>query len=166
MELCCTNSSSVLWWTTRAPSGGPPLAPVSGNGRCLSPSVFALLPLHLGTLVTTNWRWFLSPFLYRPRQISEKFNSELADVGNPLVTQLGRYLLWPGVDPGPLKQVGRNRLLVLATCKRRPCRCIESFPTGTFRLPCQVFFRVFSSVVRRMPECNKQRRGTARTVPK
>jgi hypothetical protein len=54
MEFCCTSSSSVLWWTTRAPSGSPQLAHVSGNCRCFSPSVFALLTMHFGTLVTSK----------------------------------------------------------------------------------------------------------------
>jgi hypothetical protein len=35
--------------TTRAPSGGPPLDPISGNCWCFRLGVFALLPLHLGT---------------------------------------------------------------------------------------------------------------------
>jgi len=38
----------LLRWTTHARSVGPPLAPISEN----YPSVFALLPVHLGTLVT------------------------------------------------------------------------------------------------------------------
>ena len=46
------SSSSVPWWTTRVPSGGSPLAAISRNCRCCSPSVFALLPTHPGTLVT------------------------------------------------------------------------------------------------------------------
>jgi len=35
-------------------------------------------------------------------QISERFDSKLADVQNSLVTLLGRQLRWPIVDPGPL----------------------------------------------------------------
>ena len=34
------------------------------------------------------------------RALTESFDSKLADVGNPLVQQLGRYLRWPRVDPG------------------------------------------------------------------
>jgi len=33
------------------------------------------------------------------RVLTESFDSKLADVGNPLVQQLGRYLSWPRVDP-------------------------------------------------------------------
>jgi hypothetical protein len=39
-------------------------------------------------------------------------------------------------------------------------------PTGTLRLPWLTFYRAFPSVERQMPECNSQRRGTARTLPK
>jgi len=33
------------------------------------------------------------------RALSESFDSKLADVGNPLIRQLGRYVSWPRVDP-------------------------------------------------------------------
>ena len=33
------------------------------------------------------------------RSLTESFDSKLADVGNPLVRQHGRYLRWPRVDP-------------------------------------------------------------------
>jgi len=33
------------------------------------------------------------------RALTESFHSKLADVGNPLIRQLGRYLRWPRVDP-------------------------------------------------------------------
>ena len=33
------------------------------------------------------------------RALTASFDSKLADVGNPLVRQLGRYLRWPSVDP-------------------------------------------------------------------
>ena len=33
------------------------------------------------------------------RALTESFDSSLADVGNPLLRQLGRYLSWPRVDP-------------------------------------------------------------------
>ena len=33
------------------------------------------------------------------RALTASFDSRLADVGNPLVRQLGRYLLWPRVGP-------------------------------------------------------------------
>jgi hypothetical protein len=39
-------------------------------------------------------------------------------------------------------------------------------PTGTLWLPRLRFFRAFSLVVRQMPGCNSQKRGTARTLPK
>jgi len=33
------------------------------------------------------------------RALTESFDSKLADVGNPLVRQLGRYLSFPRADP-------------------------------------------------------------------
>jgi len=33
------------------------------------------------------------------RALIASFDSKLADVGNPLVRQIGRYLRWPRVDP-------------------------------------------------------------------
>ena len=42
---------------------------------------------------------------------------KLADMGNPLVTQLSWYLHWPSVGPGPLKQVDCDRQLVSVTPK-------------------------------------------------
>jgi hypothetical protein len=44
--------------------------------------------------------------------------------------------------------------------------CIFIVPAGTLRLPRLRFFRAFFSVVRQMPGYNRQRRGTARTLPK
>jgi hypothetical protein len=41
--------------------------------------------------------------LIQIRSLVERFDSKLADVGNPLVRQLGRYLRWPSVDPGLLR---------------------------------------------------------------
>jgi hypothetical protein len=38
-------------------------------------------------------------------------------------------------------------------------------PTAILRLPWLKFFRAFSSVVRQMPGCTSQRRGTVRTLP-
>jgi hypothetical protein len=71
---------------------------------------------------------------------AERFDPNFVDVGNPLVTQLGRYLRWPSVDQGPLKQADRDRQHVLATSKKRPCWHTESWPPGTFRLPWLRFF--------------------------
>jgi hypothetical protein len=44
--------------------------------------------------------------------------------------------------------------------------CVLIVPTGSLRLPWLRFFHAFSSVVRQMPGCNSQRRGTAPTLPK
>jgi len=41
----------------------------------------------------------VSIFAENIRALTVSFDSKLADVGNPLVRQLGRYLLRPGVDP-------------------------------------------------------------------
>jgi len=36
--------------------------------------------------------------------LCEGFDSQLTGVRNRLCTQFGRYLRWPSVEPGPLKQ--------------------------------------------------------------
>jgi hypothetical protein len=80
-------------------------------------------------------------FTEHVRSLSERFNfSKLADAGNPLVMQLGS---WPSVDLSSLKQGNRDRQLVLATCKRRPCQYTELFSTGTFQLPWLRLFPYF-----------------------
>ena len=69
----------------RAPHGGPLPAPMSEGYRCCSPSVSALLhEIHedLG----------IPLFADHIRALTESFDSKLADEGNPLVRQLGRYL--------------------------------------------------------------------------
>jgi len=98
MEFCCTNSSSILWWTTCAPSGGLPLTAILGNCRCFSPCVFALLPVQLGTLVTSKFTrtW---EFLFLPTT-SGLWEIRLLKVswcGKPL-SYAARQLtkLWPG----------------------------------------------------------------------
>jgi hypothetical protein len=51
--VCCsTSSSSVPWWITHARSGDPLSATMSKSCKCYNSSAFALLPTHLGTLVT------------------------------------------------------------------------------------------------------------------
>jgi hypothetical protein len=97
--------------------------------------VQVLLPVHLGTLVKGIFTMISFPLLYRPHQISERLDTKLSDVGNPLVTQHGRNLRWRSVDPGLLKQGDRDRQLILAVRKRRLWRHNVSCPAGTFRLP-------------------------------
>jgi hypothetical protein len=48
-ESCYTSSSSAPWWTMRAPLGGPPPAPTSEGCMYYNLSVFASLPVLLGT---------------------------------------------------------------------------------------------------------------------
>jgi len=62
-----------------------------------------------------DWKhWYL---LLRPYQISERFDSKLADVGNPLFEQPGTHLRWPSVDLRPLIRGNQYRILVLVTRK-------------------------------------------------
>ena len=91
-EYCCISSSTVQWWTTRAPSAGPSLAPMSGSCRYFNPSVFALLPLHLGTLVTRSSQGFASSILRRPHQSpNREFRLKVSWCWEPLFSELGRY---------------------------------------------------------------------------
>jgi hypothetical protein len=48
------SSSSFLRRTTRALFGGPSPASLSGNFRYFKPNVFAMLPVHLGALMTVR----------------------------------------------------------------------------------------------------------------
>ena len=76
----------------RAPRGGPLSAPISGSYRC-----YKCLRLATGA------PWYVSNrqihedlgvplFAHHIRALTESFDSKLADVGNPLVRQLGIYL--------------------------------------------------------------------------
>ena len=78
----------------RAPLGGPLPAPMSGGYRFCNPSVSTL---------ATGAPWYVSNrqihedlgvplFAYHIRALTASFDSKLADVENPLVRQLGRYL--------------------------------------------------------------------------
>jgi hypothetical protein len=91
------------------------------------------------------------------RAIIESFDLKLADAGNPLVRQLGRYLRWPRSDPSDLTRQPRWRRLERLSrrpIKRPSCRVLESCPASTFRLPSLTFFRDFSTVLRLVPGYN------------
>jgi hypothetical protein len=99
------------------------------------------------------------------RALTESFDSKLADAGNPLVWQLGRYLTegWPKSPEAQAKgddgqQTGRGRPWnghqVDQTNRAQQSSFRRFSATPTEVLPW------FSSVVRRMP-----RRGTARIPP-
>jgi len=96
-EPCCISCSSGPWWTMRDLRGGPLPASMSRGYRCYNPSVFALLLVPPGTKLTGRYTriWAFRYF----RALTENFDSKWADVGKPLVRQLGRYLSWPRVDP-------------------------------------------------------------------
>ena len=49
-------------------------------------------------------------FADRIRALTESFDSKLADAGNPLVRQLGRYLLWPRIGPVARSENRRRRV--------------------------------------------------------
>jgi hypothetical protein len=113
---------------------------------CCISSVFALLPVHLGTLLTGKflriWEFFSLP----KRQISNwEIPLKASWCVQPLVGQLGGYLRWQSVDPGPLKQGDRDRHLVLATSARRPCWHIESCQPALFVYPERLFPCFFHS---------------------
>jgi hypothetical protein len=74
------------------PRGGPLPAPMSGGYRCYNPRVFTLL---LGTVVRNRQiheDLGVPLFADHIRALTASFDSKLADVGNPLVRLLGRYL--------------------------------------------------------------------------
>ena len=59
-----------------------PLASISGNCKCFTPSVVALLPMLLGTFAIGKFTKMWDPSHYRQYHISEGFDSKLSDVGN------------------------------------------------------------------------------------
>jgi len=103
------------------------------------------------------------------RALNAIFDSKLADVGNPLLRQIGRYLGWPRVDPfawrvsegrqGPAGQSRPSPAMAKSTKTNRVQRWSAERLSSTLT----VVFRDFFSVVRQMPENRMQSRGTART---
>ena len=71
--------------------------------------------------LATGARWYVSNrqiheylgvplFADHITALTASFDSKLADVGNPLVRQIGRYLRWPRVDPVAWRESeGRQR---------------------------------------------------------
>ena len=101
------------------------------------------------------------------RVLIESFDSKLADVGNLLLRQLGRYLRWPRVDTvtwlesqGRQGPAGQSRASPVMTKSTKRTAFGTDQPRA-LRLPWMRFFRDFSSVVRQMPGYMMQSRGTA-----
>jgi hypothetical protein len=70
--------------------------PFSGSCKCFNPSVFALLPTQLGTLVTGKLMRICG--FHSSPTTSKHY---IANAGNPLVRQLGRHLCRPKADKSP-----------------------------------------------------------------
>ena len=77
----------------RVPRGGRLPAPMFGGYRCCNPSVFAslLVPPCYVSNGQIHEDLGVSLFANHIRALTESFDSKLADVGNPLVRQLGKY---------------------------------------------------------------------------
>ena len=155
MEFCCTSSSSVPWWTTRALSRGLPLTPISGNCRCCSPSVFALLPVHLGMLVTGKFMRIWE-FLSLPT------TSYLWDIwlkvrwcGEPLHYAARHISTLPTCWPSSTKTVRIGSQTCLPTRKGSHVDTLNHAQLELFDYPDWGF----SSVLRQMPGYNMQRRA-------
>jgi hypothetical protein len=73
--------------------------------------------------------------------LTESFDSKLADAGNPLVRQLGRYLIWPRVAPAAevrtesdeVQQTNRGHCLSVAMSTKRIVP--GTHKPSTFRMP-------------------------------
>ena len=102
------------------------------------------------------------------RDLTANFDSKLADVGNPLVRQLGRYLRWPRVDPVAWRE-SQGRQRQQASRGHRPrwsSRLKESRSSLISRAPFGYpdwGFPWFSSVLRQIPGYTMQSRGTVPT---
>jgi hypothetical protein len=89
------------------------------------------------------------------RALTESFDSKLADAGNPLVRQLGRYLRWLRIHPMRARRKSKSVYGYSQSQQLRlPDRENNSCPTGTFLLPRLRVFRDFFSLVRRIPGYN------------
>ena len=139
MEFCCVSNSSVLWWTTLASSGGLPLSLTSGNCRCFSPSVLALLPVNLSILVTNKFM-----IVERIRSLTKRFDTELDDVWTPYVGSLVDTLT-ECLSGCPTMGQGRTGLTDLSwlLVQLWSCQHTESCPNGTFDYPDWVYFCAF-----------------------
>ena len=97
------------------------------------------------------------------RALTESFDSKLADVGNPLVRQLGRYLSWTRVDAVAWRESQGQQE---TASHSRSSRLNETLSAPNSREPfgyCEWGFPWFSTVVRQMPGYSIQCRGTSRT---
>ena len=142
----------------RAPRGGPLPAPMPGGYRCYNPSVCALLLVSPRYVSNRQIHEDLGVPLFADhiRALTASFDSKIADVGKPLVRQLGRYLRWPRVDPvawresqGRLGPAGQSRP---SPAMAKSTKLSRSAPISRapFGYP-DWGFPWFSSVVRQMP---------------
>jgi hypothetical protein len=90
-EFCCISCLSFLLWTMHAPSGGPHLSPMSRDCMCFNQSVFALLLVDAGRLVTGNSLGLESAIVCWPHQIGYWEFKLKVGVGNPLFLELVKY---------------------------------------------------------------------------
>ena len=106
--------------------------------------------------------------------LSERFDMDLADMWNPLVTQLGRHLHWPNVETSPLKQGDQDRHLSWLSTKgghfdtlNRAHLALLDYPTGFFRaflLSCKANDRVQHVKTEHGPHCSHVRRLNFTTI--
>ena len=141
-ECCYISSSSAPRWNMRAPRGGPLPAPMSDGNRCYSPSV----SLATGAPWNVRHRQIhedlgVPLFADHIRALTASFDSKLADVGYPVVRQLGRYLRWPRVDPVAWRESeGRQGLAGQSAMAKSTKRiAFGAYQPSAFRIPWQVF---------------------------
>ena len=80
------------------------------------------------------------------RALTESFDSKVADVGNPLLRQLGRYLLWPRVDPVAWRESqGRQGTAGRAMAKSTKRIAFGTEQPSALRLPWLRFTVIFLS---------------------
>ena len=165
---CYISSSSSSWWIMCAPHGVPLPAHMSGGNRCCNVSVFALLLVPHSTYVTGRYTrtWVFRCLPTASEPWLPAFYSKLADVGNPLVRQIGRYLRRPRVAPSPYAcaKDGRSQQAIWGHRPQWPRRPNESRSALISRALFGYIdwgFPWFSSVVRQIPGYTVQSRCTA-----
>ena len=122
-----------------------------GGYRCCNPSVFALLLVPPVRNRQIHEDLGVSLFADHIRALTASFDSKLAEVGNPLVRQLDRYLRWPRVDPvtwrvsqGWQEPAGQSRPSP-AMAKLTKRIAFSADQPSTFRLPWLRFSVIFLS---------------------
>jgi hypothetical protein len=169
LYLGVTLCTRLTWWiegeqVNLAPSGGPPPAPTLGSCWCFNPSDFALLLVHLGTLITGKFTRIWSSILRRPHQSSNReFRFQFCWCVRLVISTTRQIITQTEVWPRSLEEQTKSDWVEQAS-RDRPLNGGQVDTTnrasallfGSFWLLWLRFFRDFFSILRRMPGYNSK----------